>query len=42
MDIRNTWLPPTTVLTVELDAGTPDEVIAGYRTLTGDAPLMPD
>lgn len=84
VDIRNTWLPPTTALTVELDAGThsvrallekddrptlyykpvddrtvfrspvadavdytlfagtPDEVIAGYRTLTGDAPLMPD
>lgn len=42
VDIRNTWLPPTTALTVELDAGTPDEVIAGYRTLTGDAPLMSD
>lgn len=84
VDIRNTWLPPTTALTVELDAGThsvrallekddrptlyykpvddrtvfrspvadavdytlfagtPDEVIAGYRILTGDAPLMPD
>lgn len=83
VDVRNLWLPPTTSLTVELEAGThtlaaeltsndkpviyyrkvdntttfsspvadkvdytlfigsADEVIASYRNLTGNSPMMP-